>query len=293
MIVSLALTPSLDVTYEVARFEPGGITRPHAVTRVAGGKALNAARVAHRLGARVEAVVALGGRTGEWIADLLAAEGISAHIVEISGPTRMCSAIVEDDGGTSSTDIYEPATPLPAADWARFCDAAMDAVESGCWVALSGAIPTEPGGDAVVILLRRLRTRGARIAVDGSGEGLRATIDVADLVKINLAEANDLLGFTPDAVAAAAGIHRQWGCDVVVTDGVRGGAAVLAGEPLVFAGPERSGRFSAGSGDAFLGGLLSAVDAGSGSFDALRQARDAAERNAMVPGQGVLGEPSR
>ncbi|NNH55119.1 hypothetical protein HLB15_23150, partial [Promicromonospora citrea] len=59
MISALALSPSLDVTYEVE--ELSGIQRPLSVHKVAGGKALNAARAAATLGARVAAVAVLGG----------------------------------------------------------------------------------------------------------------------------------------------------------------------------------------------------------------------------------------
>jgi sugar/nucleoside kinase (ribokinase family) len=53
--------------------------------------------------------------------------------------------------------------------------------------------------------------------------------------------------------------------------------------------PQSPGRFSAGSGDCFLGGLIAALDRGAGAATALDRARDAAERNAACPGPGVLG----
>ena len=75
MIIALALSASLDVTYEVDVLHLGDITRPVAVTRVAGGKALNVARAASALGADVHAVAALGGATGDGVSAMLAADG--------------------------------------------------------------------------------------------------------------------------------------------------------------------------------------------------------------------------
>lgn len=293
MIISLAVSPSLDVTYEVETLRRGDITRPHAVTRVAGGKALNVIRVAHALGANVRAVAALGGHTGAWIADLLAADGVSADVVPLARETRTCAAIVELEGGSSSTDLYEPATPLSADEWSHFERAALAVVNGGIpWIVLSGSLPTGLDQRAVAALLEQLRDAGARIAVDSSGEALRTIGPIADLVKVNRQEAAEALTEDhPDAASAARALRRRWGSDAVVTDGVRGAFAVLGDEELGVDAPASRGRFSAGSGDAFLGGLLAGFDRGSARADALELARNSAERNARVPGQGVLEGP--
>lgn len=288
MILALALSPSLDLTYEVDRLHPGDITRPIRTTHVAGGKALNVARVARALGADVHVVAALGGHSGAWIADLLAEDDVPTTVVTLAQPTRMCAAIVESGARTSSTDLYEAATAMSSAEWVRFRDAALGAAAAR-WIALSGSVP--PGVDAadVAALLAQLRGRGARVAVDSSGAGLRAAGPVADLVKVNRAEAEEFLGTPqPDASAAASALVARFGGDAIVTDGTRPGHAILAGTGIPIPPPVSLGRFSAGSGDAFLGGLLAALDAGDDPHVAVAGARDAATRNALVPGQGVL-----
>lgn len=290
MILALALSPSLDMAYEVDELRIGDITRPTRVTRVAGGKALNVARVAATLGADVHAVAALGGHTGAWVAELLHADEVAVSVVSLAAPTRICTAIAEREGGATSTDLYETATGLSSAEWDEFAALAADHVEAGTWVALSGSIPQEPGPDAVAALLVELRSRGARIAVDGSGAGLRATIGCADFVKINRSEAAELLDAPAlSAVECASAIHARYGCDVVVTDGTRGASAIIGGAILQVPSATVTGRFPAGSGDAFLGGLLASLDRGCSAAEALDLARAAAERNAAVPGQGVLG----
>lgn len=293
MIVGLALTPALDVTCEVERLERGGITRPLRVTRVAGGKTLNALRAAHALGAPVHAVAALGGHSGRWVAELLRADGVTHTVVELAAATRTCTAIVEKGAAVTSTDLYEPAAALAAHEWDRFARACSDIVartETPVTVVLSGSLPPGDGAaEATSALLADLRGAGARVVVDGSGPGLRATIDHAALVKINRAEAEEHLGAEfATAQEAARALAARTGGDVVVTDGVRGGAGVIGGELIRFAAPASPGRFPAGSGDAFLGGLLAAQSAGRAPAAAVELARSAAERNAAVPGQGVL-----
>lgn len=292
MIVAVALSPSLDVTYEVGALRHGDITRPDRVTRVAGGKALNVARVARALGAEVRVIAALGGHTGAWIAEMLEADGIALDAVRLALPTRECLAIVEASGGSSSTDLYEIATPLRPEEWSAFAAAADAVAEAGpSWIAVSGSLPAGVPVAEFAALLVRLREAGSRVAVDSSAEGLSSLGPVADLVKVNRAEATAVLDAPHlDARGAADALRARWGCDVVVTDGVRGGHALLAGADHPLAAPAEPGRFSAGSGDAFLGGLLASLDRGSGADAALDAAREAAERNARIPGQGLLAD---
>jgi len=295
VIIALALSASLDVTYEVDVLHLGDITRPVAVTRVAGGKALNVARAASALGADVHAVAALGGATGDGVSAMLAADGVPATVVPLQSSTRTCIAIVEAVGSTTSTDVYEPATPLERNEWDAYAWAAeaavAEAVSRGAspWVALSGSIPRGVPLGELSSLLERLSAAGARIAVDGSGEGLRATAGVADLVKVNRREASELLdtGLATAADACRA-LRERYRLDAVVTDGVEGSAALIGEIAGSVAAPRTFGRFPAGSGDAFLGGLLAAFDRGADPLQALAAAAEAGERNAMVPGQGRL-----
>lgn len=289
MIAMLALSPAVDVTYELDAFIPGEINRPSQTTRVAGGKALNAARVARALGADVRVTLALGGANGEWIRRRLDADDVPTTVIVLAAETRTCLALVESDGGASSTDVYEPATGLTPDEWAWFADMVRTS-RAARWTAVSGSIPPGVPPTELAALLAELRARGSRIAVDTSGPVLAQLAAQADLVKVNRAETSELLGREmPDAASACEALHGRFGVDAVVTDGVRGGAALSAGELHHLAPPRAVGRFPAGSGDSFFGGLLTGLDGGAPFAAALEIARDAAERNAQVPGQGVLG----
>ncbi|MGA0568196.1 1-phosphofructokinase family hexose kinase [Rathayibacter sp. KR2-224] len=299
MIIALALSASLDVTYEVDELHTRDITRPTGVTRVAGGKALNVARAARALGADVHAVAALGGPTGDWVAAMLADDAVEAVVVPLRRVTRTCIAVVESAESATSTDIYEPATELDRGEWDAFAAAVSESVAgalaetgrggSAPWLALSGSIPPGVPLEQLGQLLAELRLQGARIVVDGSGDGLRATAAAADLIKVNRREASELLGAEQATAAdACRQLRARYGCDAVVTDGIAGSAALMAGVEAEVPGATRRGRFPAGSGDSFLGGLLAAFERGESPADALRSASEAGERNALVPGQGRL-----
>ena len=86
VIAFVAASPSIDRLHIVEALRPGEIHRPERVVAVPGGKALNAARAAHALGADVHAIALLGGHTGRWVADALEEEGVTCDAV--AGPGR-------------------------------------------------------------------------------------------------------------------------------------------------------------------------------------------------------------
>lgn len=288
MILCLALSPSVDVTYTVPGLTIGAINRPASVVRVPGGKGLNVARVVHALGAQVQVVAPLGGASGRWIADRLAADGPPTSVIEVEAETRTCVAIVDPDADAAvSTDLYESAARLTEHDFARVAAAAL-AVPGPGWLAISGSVAADL--DDVAALIDRMRLLGWRLALDGYGEALARLAPLADLVKVNVSEALELVGGEPHASPLAEALLTRGPQVAIVTDGVRGAALSSAdGERCLAPVPRTLGAYPTGSGDAFLGGLLSGIDAGRPLADALAVAADTAERNARVPGPGILG----
>ncbi len=113
MITFIAVSPSVDVTYLVDEFVEGGTVRPTAVFRAAGGKALNAARAARLLGTSVRAVAILGGSTGEFIRQDLAAAGVPLEAVRAAADTRTCVSIASAASGRL-TELYEHPSAIRA-----------------------------------------------------------------------------------------------------------------------------------------------------------------------------------
>lgn len=286
MILCLALSPSVDITYLVPGFAIGEVNRTESVVRVPGGKGLNVARAALQLGASVAAVAPLGGTSGEWIAS--AVTGLDLRVVPVDAPTRSCHIIVDTLASSPvSTDLYEPAAELSSDDLAAVGAAAL-AVSGSGWLALSGSVRAPL--DDLASLLEQLRLRGWRLALDTHGDALARLLPLADLVKVNVAEASALLGGGTDAAALATALADYGGSrrTAVVTDGVRGATGVSSDGSVHHAAPTRRGIFPVGSGDAFFAGLLTALDRGAGLATALPLATAAAERNALTPGPGIL-----
>ena len=289
MITFVALSPSVDVTYLVDEFVEGGTFRPTSVFRAAGGKALNAARAARVLGASVRAVAILGGSTGAFIGQDLAAVGVPLEAVVAEAETRTCVSIASAASGLL-TELYEHPSAVSAEEFASLRRVLGRSADTGWW-AISGGLPSSVPVGELAGLVRLGHSLGERVAIDSHGAALAAAlIDRPDLVKVNRREAAELVGASleTDVFDLALRIRDVTGGQVVITDGVDGSIAVDDSQRWRARGTGAFGRYPVGSGDSYLGGLLAGLDRGDAFDRALRLAAGAATANALVPGAGVF-----
>ncbi len=281
MIVCLAANPSIDRLFGVDRLTPGGIHRPSEFAQVAGGKGLNVARAASALGAEVRAVALLGGHAGRWIAEQCARESIDLAAAWAQAETRSSLSLAGADQGL--TEFYEHGSAITLEEWRGFAELAAQHLPQAGWATISGSLPPGAPADGYVPLIGV-----ARSAFDSSEEGIVARPAV---VKLNAEEAELVTG-TAAALDAARTLHEACGCAAIVTRG-RDGAVMVAPDGTALSGAsEAEGRYPVGSGDAFLAGLVVALDADAGWDDALRAAIGAGAANAEQPGAGRL-DPER
>jgi 1-phosphofructokinase family hexose kinase len=276
VIVCVAPNPSVDKLFGVERLEPGAIHRPTSFVAVPGGKGLNVARAAASLGGDVHAVALLGGGTGRWIADELERMGIETTAVWHSGETRSCLSVA-DAATTSLTEFYEDGIAVEEGIWRSFARAVLGAADAASWVTVSGSLPPGAPEDGYAEL-----EGTASLAVDATRLG---NVRPA-LVKVNADEAGRMTGLE-DPVAAAHELHTRYGGAAVVTS--RAGAVLVdADGGARQGGLDVEGPYPVGSGDAFLAGLVVALDRGAGWDDALKGALGAGGANAHEPGAGNL-----
>ena len=305
----MALSPSIDVTYVVPHLAPGTIHRPTEVYRVPGGKGFNVARAARALGADVAAAGVLGGDSGAWMVAMLSRGGIRLATVMGIEPTRTCVSVSDRSAGTL-TEFYEPPPRITPKAWSdllatvvRVCD------EHPSWVSLSGSLPPGPVPEALADLVAAAKGAGAKVAVDTHSTALAAAVGAgADLLKVNVEEAAALLGSgrgtgysddpdpltsaqlrDPAALAQALLAASPHTSMAIVTAGADGAVLASRTGPPLRATLDVRGDFPVGSGDSFLGGLLTALaDAPDDVETALRLAMGAGAANALTPGAGVL-----
>jgi 1-phosphofructokinase family hexose kinase len=299
MIVCLAANPSVDRLFEVERLVKGDIHRPSSFVQVAGGKGLNVARAALALGADVCAIAILRGHSGRWLQEALAAEGVQGEFVWTHGENRSSLSVADRESG-ALTEFYEHGGVAPSAAWVELTHAAMARAEAGGWITLSGSMPRGAPDDGYRDLIAEAREAGVRVALDSEGARLATAITAGpDIVKLNVAEAGQLLGVPTarrdDSLAAATKIR-----DLAGGDG-HAGLVTRGSQGVMVAAPDGSlyegvlyvrGRYPVGSGDAFLAGLVAALDEGADWQDALRLALGAGAANAEMPGAARL-DPAR
>ncbi len=295
MIVCVAANPSIDKLFEVRRLVEGAIHRPIGFVQVAGGKGLNAARAARRLGADVRVAAILRGHAGRWLEEALKAEGIGGAFVWTHGESRSSLSVADRHEGTL-TEFYERGPVAPEAAWAELVEAASGLFGPRAWLTISGSMPAGLPDDGYRDLVAEARAADVRVALDAAGEPLRLALETGpEIVKVNVAEAAGLLGTPADghgnALAACTKLRELAGGDGhagIVTRGADG-VVVAAPDGARYEGMlyER-GRYPVGSGDAFLAGLVVGLERGDDWPAALRLALGAAAANAELPGAGTL-----
>jgi 1-phosphofructokinase family hexose kinase len=296
-IVFVAANPSIDRLYEVDRLTPGAIHRPEALVAVPGGKGLNAARAATRLGGRVTALGIVAGRAGDWIEEGLAARGVDARWVRSGGETRTCVSILDRSTGVL-TEIYERGEPVDTDSWEALESLVADELGRGdvAAIALSGSLPPGAPPDGFGRIARLAGGAGSGpvpVLADTYGPALAAVLaERPAIVKINAEEAGDATGITvtdaPSAESAAAILGRRGAAGVVVTLGPEGAVVVTATGSHRLTPHGVRGAYPVGSGDAFLGGLAVGFARGDDTIDAARLGLAAGGANTLMPGAGEL-----
>jgi 1-phosphofructokinase family hexose kinase len=299
VILCVAGNPSIDKLFEVVRLVPGSIHRPAVFVQVPGGKGLNVARAAASLDGTVVATGLLAGPAGRWIDESLDAYGVEGRFVWTSGQTRSSLSVV-DQGTGNMTEFYEADTAGTAEAWMGLETMVKSLLPGARWCALSGSLAQGTPDDGYARMIDAARSTDTASAVDAGGAALAAAVLAGpSLVKINVSEAEALLGRTIEGVAAAGQaareISRRAGGDghaAAITLGPRGAVLVDPDGRGWFGRLQERGRYPVGCGDTFLAGLLAARGDGGTWRAALAQALGAAAANAEVPGAGCF-DPAR
>jgi 1-phosphofructokinase family hexose kinase len=296
MITTVTPNPSVDRTLVVSGYRLGAIHRPQKLVVLPGGKGLNVARTIRRLGGTVQACAMLGGHNGRWIAEQLPMEGITLVAAWSQQETRCCTSIVDPETG-QLTEIYEAGNRIEMEDWISLETAVRETLPCTSWMTLSGSLPPGAPPDGYARLLAvagdaRLQT----VADIQAALAIRAWPNLPTVLKVNAVEAAEFLGAPvsswSDAIGASRALRQQGIPAVVVTLGHLG--AIAANSRGAWRGtvPAVEAVAAVGSGDAFLGGLVLALENGADLPEALRAALAAGTANATTLGPGMVEKPT-
>jgi len=231
-IITLTFNPCIDKSFSVDNLLPDIKLAGTMPRREPGGGGINVARAIRKLGGKAKAVFPAGGPFGEMLFALLALERVPVKPVKIVAEMRENVNITESSSGRQYRCVL-PGPELPGDTWDD-CLAAIDELEEGGLVVVSGSLPDGWPAD----LFRRIRalaeSKRAPLVVDSSGAALEAALQAGVyLVKPSvrelegLAKALDLRGRTGLEKAREL-IARRYASVVLLSAGEAGVLLVTA-----------------------------------------------------------------
>jgi 6-phosphofructokinase 2 len=259
-IVTLTLSPAVDVATSVARLVPFTKMRCAPAQRDPGGGGINVARVLKRLGMDVTAIYPAGGATGQVLETLVAAEGVHSIAIATSRDTREDLTIFDETTREQFRLVF-PGPPLDDSEWQACLEAIATIAPGSAFVVASGSVPAGVPPDFFDRLARACPA-DSKLVVDTSGPFQRAALDAGVyLIKPNLREFRELTGLTAtdDTALIDAGRHlfdRARVEVIAISMGPQGALLMTRDRAWRAQGLPVEAISVSGAGDSFLGAMV-------------------------------------
>lgn len=287
-ILTLTLNPALDMASDVPEIIAGQKLRCSEPHLDPGGGGLNVSRAIKALGGESVALVALGGLTGDRLAGLIRAEGITFMSILAPGETRQSLTVTEQSSGKQYRFML-PGPQWGEAERTRVFTLLAATVRPGGFSVISGSQP--PGVPADFPAQLAANMVGSRVVLDTSGPALLAAVNspIPDLevLRMDGEEGEELAGrklesrvdtadFASDLVAR--GVAKR----VIVARGADGNVMAEASLRLFAPAPKVKVKSTVGAGDSFVAALVLALARGEDASAAMTKAAAAAAAAVMT-----------
>ncbi len=291
MITTICLNPCFDKTVEVNHFEVGRVNRIQDSRVDLGGKGINVAIVAGRLGLDVQCIGTMGENGSEELVHMMDREGLAHSFMKVPGRIRTNMKVYCREG-KDITELNEPGAPLDEESLRRFTELAVQKTETSDIVVLTGSLPPGCPYGTYRDLLNALK--GKKTILDTEGKELELCAKEAHpfLIKPNLQELESTLGIqlrTMRAIRDAALLFIRLGVQQAVVSMGPMGAMYVSQDKTLFAPALRvETKSTVGAGDAMLGGMLLGYER-EGSMDkAFRYGIAAGAASVMTTGTQLI-----
>lgn len=258
-ILTLTLNPALDLTVQLPRLEPGQVNRSDEMHTHAAGKGVNVAQVLADLGHQLTVSGFLGADNPQAFETLFAKRGFVDEFIRVPGETRSNLKLAESDGRI--TDVNGPGPLVSVAAQQALLDRLDQIAPDHDAVVVAGSLPQGVSPAWLQALIERLKNLGLKVALDTSGEALRAALKAGPwLIKPNAEELAEVFDSEMVSVAAQAAVasrlHAQGIEHVVISDGAQGVNWFSVGSAMHATPPKVSVASTVGAGDSLLAGML-------------------------------------
>jgi len=290
MITSICMNPSFDKTVEVDTLVLGEVNRIRTSRRDMGGKGINVAVVAQRLGLNCQCIGVMGEDGSARLEAMLEKEGMQHAFMTVPGSVRTNTKIVSRDG-KGVTELNEPGAPMDEAQLKAFFDLAREKTADSRYAVLTGSLP--PGCPLGTYRNLMLALEGVNCILDVGGKELELGAEAHPfLIKPNLSELEATLGLelrTLRSIRDAALIFLRKGVQHVVVSMGSMGAMYVSKEKTLFAPALRvEARSTVGAGDAMVGGLLKGLEVEGDMARAFRYGVAAGAASVMTEGTQLI-----
>lgn len=289
-ILTLTLNPALDITVSLDSLRAGQVNRSQAQHSHAAGKGLNVAQVLADLGHSVTVGGFLGRDNLQLFEALIQWRGFADCFVRVAGETRSNIKLVEANGCV--TDINGQGPEVDAASRSALMRKLLQIAPGHDAVVVAGSLPRGIDPQWFAELLGQLKAQGLKIALDSSGEALRAGLQAAPwLVKPNTDELAEVLGHSVTGRAeqqqAASQLLASGIEHVVVSQGEHGVSWYRAGAALHAQPPQVRVASTVGAGDSLVAGMVHGLLQGEAPAQTLRRATAIAAQAVTQVGFGI------
>lgn len=293
MILAVTMNPSVDISYQVDPFMLDDVNRVEHVSKTAGGKGLNVARVIVQMGENVLATGVLGGTIGEYIIQELNKSSIPNTFLKIEKESRNCIAILHEG---KQTEILETGPALSEDEGKACLDKYEELLSSVSLVTISGSLPKGLRADFYCNMVEISNRRGIRVILDTSGEALKQVLQQGEkpfAIKPNTAELSQLLGMVVnnDSNSIQQALKQdifqgiEW---IIVSMGSEGAIVRHQADYYRITIPKIDVINPVGSGDATVAGFAVALKRDNPPETLLKTAMTTGMLNAMESGTGSI-----
>lgn len=276
MITTVTLNAAIDQVYEMNALLVGQTNRVMQKFQQGGGKGINVARVITALGGEVFIGGFVGGLNGEKIKALLKEEQLQTNFIQIEGESRICLTVTNQET-KEMTELLEEGPAIQRLEWQQMLKwIELQACHSEYFV-LSGSLPKGVPTDAYATIIRLLKQKGVRVALDTSGEALKQGVAAVPFaIKPNEEEIVQLIGNPvegqEDLIQAGEKLQQLGIEHVCFSLGEKGALFINSSGVYKVNAPTIQVVNTVGSGDAFLGGLIFKLSQGANYSEAYKWA---------------------
>ncbi len=290
MITTICLNPSLDKTAYVDQMQPGDVNRLYDIRLDMGGKGLNVAVVAHRLGMNTQCLGILGKESTRMMEHFTVQEGLRTSFLTIEGNVRMNLKVVSKIDG-QVTEFNEPGPIVTEADFILFREMVKKECVQSRYFVLTGSLPPGCNENAYSALMQDIKS--VPCILDTLGRRLLDALSSNPfIVKPNLSELESTLNRklnTLRDIRDAGNVLIEKGAQNAIISMGKAGALFTNGKKTLYA-PALSvkAKSTVGAGDAMVAGMLFGLEKEDSILEAFRCGIAAGAASVMTEGTQLI-----